>query len=99
MPRRIEITGPAGYAFLLALAAAVIVFLYSSISLYFDLVAHQPSRDHINPTGFPPSAAFHLAAGFAVLTYAVVFLIAWPVVSVLTRFFQRGAFRNGGRRV
>jgi hypothetical protein len=65
-------------AMTIAVLVPVLVFCGYSIPSYFSLLAHQPSRDAIHPTSFPPSYALYVGAYFAVLTFVgicVIFLL------------------------
>jgi len=62
-------------ALIAAIIASVIAFTVYFVPAYRDLLAHQPSRDAVHPTSYPPSAAFIYGACFALVGFATTFFI------------------------
>lgn len=69
---------------IVAVLMAVAVFCGYSIPVYFRLLAHQPGRDALHPTSFPPSYAFFLGGYYSVITFVAIYvafllirLVAW----------------------
>lgn len=61
---------------LISTTACVIVFAGYSIPAYFHLLAHQPDRNPVTATSFPPSYAFLVGGFLAFLTWIAVGVIA-----------------------
>src|SRR3954468_13624796 len=73
-------------ALITATVAAVAVFVGYSLPTYRHLLAHQPARDAIHPTSFPPSVAFFFGGYFAALAFVgmcVLFAVAYTALRLL----------------
>src|SRR5205823_9241814 len=67
---------------LASLSVAVVVFCVYSIPTYFQLLAHQPDRNPMDATSFPPESAFFMGGIFAAISFALVFLVFFNVLGV-----------------
>src|SRR3954447_10272470 len=73
-------------ALITAAVSAVVVFVGYSLPTYRHLLAHQPGRDAIHPTSFPPYVAFFFGGYFAALAFVgvcVLFVIAYTARRLL----------------
>jgi len=65
---------------LVSISSSILVFAGYSIPTYFQLLAHQPSRNPAIATSYPPSYAFLIGGCLAMLTLVasgVIFLLVW----------------------
>ena len=70
---------------LASLSVAIVVFSVYSIPTYFQLLAHQPDRNPGDATSFPPESAFFMGGIFAVIGFALVFLVLLTVWAISRR--------------
>jgi len=79
-----------------SLCIAVVTFCAYSIPTYFQLLAHQPGRNPVDATSFPPGYAFVMGGIFAAIGFVLAFLllfIVWAGVRVFRRW--RESLRDG----
>jgi Kef-type K+ transport system membrane component KefB len=67
---------------LASLSVAIVVFCVYSIPTYFQLLAHQPDRNPMDATSFPPESAFFMGGIFAAISFALVFLVLLTVCAI-----------------
>src|SRR5437763_2764771 len=70
---------------LASLSVAIVVFCIYSIPTYFQLLAHQPDRNPMDATSFPPESAFFMGGIFAAISFALVFLVLLTVWAISRR--------------
>jgi hypothetical protein len=70
---------------LASLSVAMVVFGVYSIPTYFQLLAHQPDRNPMDATSFPPESAFFMGGIFAAISFALVFLVLLTVLAISRR--------------
>jgi len=74
-----------GTVVLASLSVAIVVFCVYSIPTYFQLLAHQPDRNPMDATSFPPESAFFMGGIFAAISFALVFLVLLTVWAISRR--------------
>src|SRR5439155_21847020 len=70
---------------LASLSVAIVVFCVYSVPTYFQLLAHQPDRNPMDVTSFPPESAFFMGGIFAAISFALVFLVLLIVWAISRR--------------
>jgi hypothetical protein len=70
---------------LASLSVAMVVFLRLFYPDVFSLLAHQPDRNPMDATSFPPESAFFMGGIFAAISFALVFLVLLTVWAISRR--------------
>jgi hypothetical protein len=84
---------------LAALSVAMVVFCVYSIPTYFQLLAHQPDRNPMDATSFPPESAFFMGGIFAAISFALVFLVLLTVWAISRRRDSAKNIQGPGTRI
>ena len=84
---------------LASLSVAIVVFCVYSIPTYFQLLAHQPDRNPMDATSFPPESAFFMGGIFAAISFALVFLVLLTVWAISRRRDSAKDIQGQGTRI